>query len=131
TPADGTTQSSVAGPVVLGANEYVAWSNLGITYTNFAGDLGTWQAISGGTAQTLSIPVSATAPGLYTIKGTISDGVTSTNFVTHFTVWTPGSSELPRPTAKTALPGTSGSLTTADQKETVTWPAAVVPTTPG
>ena len=131
TPADGTTQPSVAAPVVLGANEYVAWSNLGVTYANLAGDAGTWQALTGGTAQTLSIPLAATAPGLYTIKGTISDGVTATNFVTHFTVGTAGSGELPRPTAKTALPGTSGSLTTADQKETVTWPAAVVPTTLG
>src|SRR5204863_6860395 len=114
-----------------GANEYVAWSNLGVTYANFAGDTGTWQALTGGTMQTLSIPFSATAPGLYTVKGTISDGVTPTNFITHFTVWTAGSAELPRPTAKTALAGTTGSLTTADQKETVTWPVSVVPTTPG
>jgi len=131
TPADGTTQPSVAGPVALVANEYVAWSNLGVTYTNLAGDAGTWQPLTGGTAQTLSLPISATAPGLYTVNGTISDGVTSTNFVTHFTVWSAGSGELPRPTAKTALAGASGSLTTADQKQTVTWPATVVPATPG
>src|SRR5207253_6143391 len=46
-------------------------------------------------------------------------------------VWSAGSGGVPRPTAKTAEAGTSGSLTTADQKATVTWPAAVVPTTPG
>jgi uncharacterized repeat protein (TIGR02059 family) len=131
TPADGTTQAAVSGPVVLRANESVAWSNLGITYVDNAGDAGSWQAVPGGTGQTLSVPFTASAPGLYTVSGTIGDGVTSTGFVTHFTIWAAGSNGVPRPTAKTAQPGTSGSLSTADHEATVAWPATDVPWTPG
>jgi len=116
---------------VLNANEYVAWSNLTLGWVAFAGDTGTTQPLTGGTAQSISLPVSAASPGLYTISGTIGDGATTTTFVTHFTVWSATSGDVARPTAKTASAGAGGSLTTADQKETVSWPADVVPTTPG
>jgi uncharacterized repeat protein (TIGR02059 family) len=131
TPADGSTVASLSGPVVLSANEYVAWSNLSLAWVASAGDTPTTQALAGGTSQTLSVPLAASSAGLYTITGTISDGVTTTTFVTHFTVWSAAWGDTPRPTAKTAAPGASGFLTTADQKETVSWPASVVPTAPG
>ena len=90
TPGDGTTQAAVTGPVLLRANESVAWSNVGITYVDNAGDPGTWQAVAGGTGQTLTVPFTSTAPGLYIVPGTIGDGATTTVFST---------SPLPAPSA--------------------------------
>ncbi|HEY3922171.1 MAG TPA: SwmB domain-containing protein [Gaiellaceae bacterium] len=130
-PADGSSQSSVAGPVVLHANEYVAWSNVQMSYVSSASDTPTTTSLPGGTTQDLSIAYATSTPGLYTITGTISDGVNTANFITHFTVWVATSPGVARPTEATGNPGQNGTLATANQQETVNWPASVVPSTQG
>jgi hypothetical protein len=130
-PADGSSQVSVAGPIVLTANEYAAWSNLQLVYISAMGDAPTTTPLAGGVGQTLSVPFSSSTAGLYTLMGTVSDGSTSVNFITHFTIWLLTGAGAPTPTAKTAYPGQSDSLTSSNRKATVGWPATDVPTAPG
>ncbi len=110
-PADGSSQVSVAGPIVLTANEYAAWSNLQLDYISAIGDAPTTTPLAGGVGQSLSVPFSSSTAGLYTLTGTVSDGSTSVNFITHFTIWLLTGPGAPTPTAKTAYPGQSDSLT--------------------
>jgi hypothetical protein len=126
-PADGTTVSSV-GQIAITASSYVSWSN--VTVTRPDGSTATFAPGSGTTA---TLGFAATAPGLYTVSGTIVAQVTgaSADFQTHFTIFVPptsgggggGSTTVAPPVQATAEPDQPGTVTTAEGASTLSWPA--------
>ncbi|MBV8080793.1 MAG: PASTA domain-containing protein, partial [Actinobacteria bacterium] len=137
-PDDGSTVSSVGPTVSVTFDRTVNITNAKLTDPS-----GNVTNLANATASTWTFSYSATAPGLYIVTATISDGVNSPIDVeTHWTIWTApssssgsssGSTSVPPPVSTTAYPASvigtvnSGSLTMADKTATVSWPAAAVP----
>jgi hypothetical protein len=122
-PADGSTISSV-GQISITASTYVSWSNVSVTRPD-----GSTATFAPGSGTTATFAFVATAPGLYTVSGTIVAQVTgaSADFQTHFTIFVPpasggGPASAP-PVQATAEPDQPGTVTTADGSSTLIWPA--------
>lgn len=121
-PADGSTVQSVSS-IELVADHYVDWFNMRVTAPD--GSVTTLDNRQG-TSQLWSF--SASAPGAYTVSGTINanNGSGAVGFSTHFTIFVPasgGGGGTAPPVQATAPPTQSGALTAADGSATVVWPA--------
>jgi hypothetical protein len=135
-PSDGTTVSSLTALTLI-ASAAVNWTNMTLSYDpQTDGTLPTVSNLPGSTSTSgsLNVTLNATAPGLYTISGTISNATGSNNFDTHFSVYIPpadgggnggnggsGTASDPPPTAVNVSSGTAGTLRASSGQETIVW----------
>jgi hypothetical protein len=127
-PADGSTVASVS-QIVLTADRVVTWTNVTVTPLG-----GTAVSLAGGTGTSITDPLASATNGLYTVTATIDDGVDApVDVMTNFTIWATGSAGIAPPVQEVALPASatgvaaSGALTSADDSETLNWPADAIP----
>ena len=101
-----------AATITLTANQAVSWTN--ITLTRPDGSV-TQLAASSGQSATWSL--ANAVEGLYVVRGTLTAGGSSTDVLTHFTVWVPpttGTDASLPPVQKNAVPFAAGELKSSD-----------------
>jgi hypothetical protein len=116
-PVDGATVRSV-GTISLDAGQAVAWTNMTVTRPD-----GSVASLPDAWGSTCTLPFTASAPGLYVVRGTVTNGAQSTDVLSHFTIWTPTGATIAPSVEKNASPNAAGELLSADGLTDVTWAA--------